>query len=227
MQIGLHHAFQDREPIDLVLSGPNYGRNTTSFFALSSGTLGAAMEGAISGKRSIALSYHFTTPENDPEAIKEASRFSVRLISHLTNDWPAEVDVYNINVPVSRDLRKAKVVYTSIMPSQIGESAFEQIPSECAPAHYDPAREEHRIRLAEELGEPSQRVVQTTPDRRRSYKYHWTPQFDDINVAIAKAGPGAEGWEVIQGSVRYVPVRPCWKEGYRYLLIHHALVSRR
>ncbi|KAF3358721.1 hypothetical protein VdG1_05275 [Verticillium dahliae VDG1] len=32
-------------------SGPNYGRNTTAVFALSSGTLGGAMEGAICGRK--------------------------------------------------------------------------------------------------------------------------------------------------------------------------------
>lgn len=48
-------------PIDLILSGPNYGRNTTAAFALSSGTIGGAMEGAVCGIRSIALSFAFFT----------------------------------------------------------------------------------------------------------------------------------------------------------------------
>ncbi|KAH0395526.1 sure-like protein, partial [Aureobasidium melanogenum] len=48
-QLGLAHCFKDRKPIDLVVSGPNYGRNTTAIFALSSGTLGAALEAAVCG----------------------------------------------------------------------------------------------------------------------------------------------------------------------------------
>ncbi|KAE8258420.1 hypothetical protein A4X13_0g1702 [Tilletia indica] len=45
---------------DLVISGPNFGRNTGTAFALSSGTLGAALSGALSGVKSIAISYgHF------------------------------------------------------------------------------------------------------------------------------------------------------------------------
>ena len=46
VQIGLYHYFQEKGPIDLIISGPNYGRNSTTVFALSSGTLGAALEGA-------------------------------------------------------------------------------------------------------------------------------------------------------------------------------------
>jgi tubulin--tyrosine ligase len=45
--------------VDLVLSGPNFGRNTTAIFALSSGTIGGALEGAVCGKKAIALSYAF------------------------------------------------------------------------------------------------------------------------------------------------------------------------
>ena len=59
IQIGLFHYFQERGPIDLVISGPNYGRNTTAVFALSSGTLGGALEAAVCGKRAIAVSYAF------------------------------------------------------------------------------------------------------------------------------------------------------------------------
>lgn len=55
-------------PIDLILSGPNYGRNTTAAFALSSGTIGGAMEGAVCGIRAIALSFAFFTYAIIPES---------------------------------------------------------------------------------------------------------------------------------------------------------------
>lgn len=48
------------KPFDLVLSGPNFGRNTGAAFCLSSGTLGAALAASLSDVKSIALSYgHF------------------------------------------------------------------------------------------------------------------------------------------------------------------------
>lgn len=48
-------------PFDLVLSGPNFGRNTGAAFCLSSGTLGAALAASMSNVKAIALSYgHFS-----------------------------------------------------------------------------------------------------------------------------------------------------------------------
>ncbi|KAK0550162.1 hypothetical protein OC846_003787 [Tilletia horrida] len=52
---------------DLVVSGPNFGRNTGSAFALSSGTLGAALSGALSGVKSIAVSYGHFAGDSGPK----------------------------------------------------------------------------------------------------------------------------------------------------------------
>jgi tubulin---tyrosine ligase len=46
--IGLYHVSEEDE-FDLVISGPNYGRNSSAVFTLSSGTIGAAMEAALVG----------------------------------------------------------------------------------------------------------------------------------------------------------------------------------
>ena len=83
-QLGLHHFFQDRPPVDLVVSGPNYGRNSTSLFSLSSGTIGGAMEAAVCQKKAIALSFAFWSRDHDPELIAESCRHSVRLVEHRT-----------------------------------------------------------------------------------------------------------------------------------------------
>ncbi|PWN93085.1 sure-like protein [Acaromyces ingoldii] len=54
---------------DLVISGPNFGRNTGTAFALGSGTVGAAMAAALSGVRAISLSYgHFAQPTEQMKA---------------------------------------------------------------------------------------------------------------------------------------------------------------
>jgi 5'/3'-nucleotidase SurE len=66
VQIGLYHYFSERGAIDLVISGPNYGRNSTAVFSLSSGTIGGAMEAAVCGVKSIALSYAFFDRNHDP-----------------------------------------------------------------------------------------------------------------------------------------------------------------
>jgi 5'/3'-nucleotidase SurE len=47
--IGLHHV-SGEAPFDLVISGPNFGRNSSTVFTLSSGTIGGAMEAALVNK---------------------------------------------------------------------------------------------------------------------------------------------------------------------------------
>ena len=69
--------------MDLVVSGPNYGRNTTAVFALSSGTLGGALEAAVCKRRAVAVSYAFFSRNHDTGIIQKASRQSVRVIEAL------------------------------------------------------------------------------------------------------------------------------------------------
>jgi len=44
--IGLYHVARESN-FDLVISGPNFGRNSSTVFTLSSGTIGAALEAAL------------------------------------------------------------------------------------------------------------------------------------------------------------------------------------
>ena len=47
----------DAPPATLVVSGPNFGRNTGTAFSVSSGTLGAALAGSLGGVRGVCLLY--------------------------------------------------------------------------------------------------------------------------------------------------------------------------
>ena len=194
-QLGLHHVFRDRGPIDLVVSGPNYGRNTTALFALSSGTLGAALEGAVSGYRSIALSYAFDSREHDIDIITEASKLSVKLIEKFGANWPADVHVFSINVPVRKGVSNNKIVYAEMIQNRwMNGSPFQELPAGAQDA--DPDAEENRIR---EDHETNGTVATAKPYKSRTYK--WAPHFQDVKSGIEKVGSG-DGWEVMQGNVR-------------------------
>ena len=195
MQIGLHHVFKDRNPIDLVVSGPNYGRNTTAVFALSSGTIGGAMEGAMSGKKSIALSYAFDSREHDPEIISAASKLSTKLIEKLLKEWPDDVHLYSINVPLRKGVENTKIVYTEMLQNRwLSGSSFEELPEEADDE--DPSVEEHAIR---EGGEANGDVSRPVP-KRVHRKFKWAPNFADVRKAVTDAESG-DGWEVLQGNV--------------------------
>ncbi|KAJ9371602.1 hypothetical protein DTO282E5_3784 [Paecilomyces variotii] len=115
-QLGLYNLFPDRDPIDLVISGPNHGRNASTIYNLSSGTVGGALEAATCGKRGIALSFG-SKEEQDVEVIRAASRLSVRLIEHLYRHWDDRVELYNLNIPMRSDVESRPVRYTRALPN--------------------------------------------------------------------------------------------------------------
>ncbi|EXJ82746.1 hypothetical protein A1O3_06561 [Capronia epimyces CBS 606.96] len=202
VQIGLHHVFNDKSPIDLVLSGPNYGRNTTAVFALSSGTLGAALEGAINGKKSIALSYAFDSREHDPEIIAAASKLSTRLIEKLVKDWPDDVHLYSINVPLRKGVEDAKIVYAEMLQnSWVSGSSFQDLPEEADDE--DPNVEEQTIRESSEANGDA--TVSPPIPKRAHRKFKWSPNFADVRKAVVDAQKG-DGWEVLQGNVTVTPL---------------------
>lgn len=99
---GIHEVLKDHRP-DLVLSGVNRGNNAAEN-VLYSGTVGGAMEGALQGIRSIALSQFFG-PENaaldDPfeaAAVTGVETIRALLDRALWDDEDYRL-FYNVNFP--------------------------------------------------------------------------------------------------------------------------------
>ncbi|TPE53903.1 5'/3'-nucleotidase SurE [Amaricoccus solimangrovi] len=89
-------------PPDLVLSGVNRGHNVAED-TLYSGTIGGAMEGALHGFRSIALSQYFGAPRPDMDLFGAAREHGAKVIRRLVDGagWSkAGYHVfYNVNFP--------------------------------------------------------------------------------------------------------------------------------
>jgi tubulin---tyrosine ligase len=200
VQIGLFHLNKDRGPVDLVLSGPNYGRNTTALFSLSSGTVGGALEGSVCGKRAIALSYAFESREHDPEIIAAASSVSQRLVEKLVKEWPDDVHLYSVNVPLRKNVGETKIMYTDMLQNRwTSGSSFEEVEVD---EEVDAGEQEKEIREGERNGDAEKPVI-----RRRQTRFKWAPKFADVHDSVRKAGPGNDGWAVKEGIVRYVSNR--------------------
>lgn len=119
--IGIHHlyAHSKGKPIDLVISGPNFGKNSSNLYILASGTVGAAMEAVTHGIKSIALSYAFNNLDHDYYILKEAAKISVKLIKKLYQQLKnsLEIDLFSINIPLvdSLNLQSTKIFYAPIL----------------------------------------------------------------------------------------------------------------
>jgi tubulin---tyrosine ligase len=201
VQIGLHHIFKERGPFDLVISGPNYGRNTTAVFALSSGTIGGAMEGAMSGKKAIALSYAFDSREHDLDIVTEASKMSTKLIEKFAANWPEDVHLFSINVPVRKGVTNTKITYTEMLQNTwLSGSSFDELPENATDR--DPNKEEHKIRENEEINGDDPKKM----GKINHCTFKWAPKFADVKKAVEDSGSG-DGWEVLQGHVSVTPLR--------------------
>ncbi|EEH19910.2 5'/3'-nucleotidase SurE [Paracoccidioides brasiliensis Pb03] len=214
VQIGLFHYFKDRGPIDLVISGPNYGRNTTAVFALSSGTIGGAMEAAMCGLKAIALSFAFSSRDHDPIVIAEASRHSVRLIGYVYENWGEDVDLYSINVPLEPGVSEGKVLYTDILQNRwTSGSCFEALDAE--ESGEGPDLQEQKLRQAGELDAGTKKGkaagassgTGTTTPRYRHMHFKWAPKFADVYKSVELSPPGNDGWAVKEGITSVTPLR--------------------
>ena len=115
--LGVHSLFG--EPPELVVSGINIGLNVGLGFFLSSGTVGAAMEGWIAGVPSIAFS--MGVPDNDREwkqgaqgdarLWEDAARLCAELVRELRAEgYPENVDLLSVNFPVGATLETPRAL---------------------------------------------------------------------------------------------------------------------
>jgi tubulin--tyrosine ligase len=215
VQIGLFHhpGLKKHGTFDLVLSGPNYGRNTTAVFALSSGTLGGALEGAVCNVRSIALSYAFFNRNHDPVIVRDATAASVRVVESLVKNWDAnekhagqKCQLFSVNVPLKEGVADAKAVWTRMLLNTWSSgSCFTEIDEE----EWGPEQEEEQIREREaaaerDHGKGDGKDAKGKHVRYKHRHFKWSPRFGDVYKSVEEAPPGNDGWAVENGLIRYV-----------------------
>ena len=181
-------------------------RNTTAVFALSSGTLGAALEASICGYRSIALSFAFFDRQNLPGVVAESCKQAVRvcegLMKHASRQ-PAQL--YSVNVPVTKGVLERKVVWTKMLQNQWKKGAcFEEVKS--GDVVDDPASEEAKLRR-QESDDGGEGTATPRRDVWRHRHFKWAPRFADVYESVLAAGPGSDGWAVKEGETSVTALR--------------------
>ncbi|OCH96186.1 sure-like protein, partial [Obba rivulosa] len=218
--IALHNLYPGE--IDLLISGPNLGRNSSAAFALSSGTIGAALSSSLSRIRSIALSYG-TVVHPTPTAWHEPAHvFGSRIIRYLWDNWGAdegglrngEVDLYNVNIPMIEDLLSEEgvtICWTHIWRNSYGRLFKVHTPGEAVVAptmsagpdspNEDP---EHQPRLGEDKAAPK--------DVGKLF-FKFAPDMKDlINPSASSLPVGSDGWAIRRGWASVTPMRASFAE---------------
>lgn len=153
--IGIHHLYSQSKskPVDLVLSGPNFGKNSSNLYIMTSGTVGAAIEAVTHGVPAIAMSYSFNNLDHDYDILKEAAKISVRLVRDLYQKLKSnnKIDLFTVNIPLVESL---KLGTTKIKYAPILKNTWKSI--------YSPAPE---------LNELGQQQFVWNPDFKAVYKH--------------------------------------------------------
>ena len=194
-QLGLHHLLKDLPPVDLVVSGPNFGRNATTIYNLSSGTVGGALEAALCRKKAIAISFA-SKDQQSSEVIAAAARISVRLIEKLCRKWGQGVELYNINVPMMANVEACKILYTQALPSSwISGSLYQETTTN--------GLINALSKGTVNAGSDEQQGSLKAPLASECKYFEWAPQLSDISRCVEESPPGTDAWAVSNGSIRY------------------------
>ncbi|KAI0732371.1 survival protein sure-like phosphatase/nucleotidase, partial [Fomitopsis betulina] len=225
--IALHNLYHG--DVDLVISGPNFGRNSSAAFALSSGTIGAAMSASLSRVRAIALSYGTVLHPTPAEFDEPAHILAAKIIRHLWDNWGTdadgglrngEVDLYNVNIPMVQDLLSEKglrICWTSIWRNSYGrlfkahkeERAAEAATQAMSAAGPDAPGDGQRAQSSGGINE----VVKPQDVGRLSFS--WAPDMRGlIDPQLSTLPIGSDGWAIRQGWASVTPIRASFAEPF-------------
>ncbi|PSS37717.1 hypothetical protein PHLCEN_2v410 [Hermanssonia centrifuga] len=214
--IAIHNLYPGE--IDLLISGPNLGRNSSAAFALSSGTIGAALSSSLSKTRSIALSYGTVEHPTPLDYFEPAHQLSSRIIRHLWEDWGqdkggsirnGEVDLYNVNVPMVEGLLKEeglRICWTHMWRNSYGKlfkplTAPRPATSPAGPDSLDHSTE----------GPLSHIAASDSSSHALTFKFG--PEMTGlIHPDLANVPVGSDGWAIAKGWVSVTPLRACFAE---------------
>ncbi|KAL3461470.1 survival protein sure-like phosphatase/nucleotidase [Aspergillus heterothallicus] len=219
VQLGLFNLFTDRPPVDLVISGPNHGRNASTIYNLSSGTVGGALEAATCGKRGIAVSFG-SKDEQPMEIIQAASRLAVKIIHHLYKNWDERVELYNLNIPMREDVETRPVLYTRTLPYYWSRgSLYAEVEKQKANGvNGTNGTNGHHAQNGDTLSNGvngvngvTNGVAATTATngvsshlRQRDFK--WSAQLNDMKKALQASEEGTDAHTVLNGSTSVTPL---------------------
>ncbi|KAK0208340.1 survival protein sure-like phosphatase/nucleotidase [Desarmillaria ectypa] len=203
--VALHNLFPGQ--IDLVVSGPNLGRNSSSAFALSSGTIGAALSASLSQTRSIAISYGTVLHPTPVTFFEPAHILGIRIINHLWGNWGKdkgglrrdEVDLYNINIPLIQELlteEGLKICWTTMWRNSYSK-LFKQLQAFDLEEDTSPAAGPDAPAISESTG----------VDRSSDLLFKWSPEMDGLIRPSESSLPvGSDGWAIHKGWVSVTPL---------------------
>ena len=186
VQLGLFNLFPDRPPVDLVISGPTHGRNASTVYNLSSGTVGGALEAATCSKRAIAISFGSKDPQPD-EIIRAAARHAVKVVNYLYEHWHADAELYNLNVPMREDVESRPIRWTEALPYYW--------PRGCM---YGEVAADKKVN-----GHTEPTVNGSSGSHLKEIDFTWAAELSEMKKTLQSSREGTDAHTVLNGDTRY------------------------
>ncbi|KIP11974.1 hypothetical protein PHLGIDRAFT_98695 [Phlebiopsis gigantea 11061_1 CR5-6] len=214
--IALHNLYPGE--IDLLISGPNLGRNTSAAFSLSSGTLGAALSSSLSKQRAIALSYGTVERPTPTVYFEPAHVLASRIVRHLWANWgldvggvrDGEVDLYSVNIPMIEDLLSAAgppICWTRMWRNSYGR--LFKVHAHAKPATSPAGPDSLNSNVQGGLDDAG--VAASSAANQLVFKF--SPAMEGlINPAMSDIPVGSDGWAIAKGWVSVTPLRASFAE---------------
>jgi tubulin--tyrosine ligase len=187
-------------------------------FALSSGTLGAALSSSLSKYRSIALSYGTFGRYPPQNLFDSAHALSVKIIQYLWDNWgkdvgglrSGEVDLYSVNVPMIPALLDESglpIIWTHVWRNSY-HSLFKPY-SPKQPEHFDlQAGPDSITRSAQAVTQAQGDIVPTG-----SLLFQFSPDMSGlIGLQPSSLPEGSDSWAIEKGWVSVSPLRASFGE---------------
>ncbi|MDF2890827.1 MAG: stationary-phase survival protein SurE [Clostridia bacterium] len=119
IKLGIENLMKDKP--DLVVSGINMGENLGTD-VIYSGTVSAAVEGAIFGIPAIAFSYEDHTASDLTIAAAAAKEVCKQILAHGI----PKNHIFNVNIPAVADINEIKGIKTCKLGTKIYRNNFEE-----------------------------------------------------------------------------------------------------
>ncbi|WOO77066.1 putative tubulin--tyrosine ligase PBY1 [Vanrija pseudolonga] len=217
--IALHNIYPGE--IDLLISGPNHGRNSSTAFALSSGTIGAALAGALSvpipgpsldvpslhkeHMPCIAVSYGVVTRPVEDKTLELATDVAVDVCKALFDDWGHEggddrnpIQLYSVNIPLVESAitkENRKVCFTTMWRNTYGR-LFKQT-SAITNKDYNPGDDPNAAKAAKPAEEDSDRL-----------RFRFAPNLQPMILpSVDQLPEGSDAWAFAHGYTSVTPIR--------------------
>lgn len=197
---------------------------SSAAFALSSGTLGAALSSSLSKSRSIALSYGTMGGYPSQTLFDPAHALSAKIIQYIWDNWgkdegglrSGEVDLYSINIPMIPALLGENTL--PIIWTRVWRNTYHSLFKVYSPEQEQTAKLEHsdlQVGLNSSIKTSAQATAQAQGDNPAtgSLSFRFSPDLSGlIGLQPSTLPEGCDSWAIEKGWVSVSPLRASFGE---------------